>query len=200
MLPLDDPSWAQLSYAYGSASTLPKVILHLQDCIDSGAEPNDDLMDTLWDTCHQWTTYDSTYATLPHLVRICARSRPEDTSRIMILTWIGWCVACLRLNQTEAPDQLVDWFEESVPVARDLIAQSLPYVDVRETAYELRTLRGLLAAFATCHGNASLGFVLYELEAGGTKCGHCGNFFQPMKSSLNPFWLEQQDGYRREDQ
>jgi hypothetical protein len=117
----------------------------------------------------------------------------------MILAWIGWCVACLRLNRTKAPDQLIDWFEESVPTARDLIAETLPYVDVAEKAYRLRTLRDLLAAFATCHGNPALGFVLFELEAGGAQCWHCSNFFQPMESTLNPFWLELQEGFRRDD-
>ena len=190
MLPLDDPSWGQMTYARGSASNLPGMIQCLQDCIDAGTELDGDLMDHLSDTCHQWSTYDSTYATLPYLVRICARALPGNIARIEVLAWIGWCVACLRLNRTEAPNQLVDWFEESVPTARDLIAQSLPHVDVDEKVHQLRTLQSLLAAFAACHGNPSLGFVMYELESGGTKCGHCGNFFQPMKSSLNPFYDE----------
>jgi hypothetical protein len=50
------------------------------------------------------------------------------------------------------------------------------------------TLRDLLASFAACQGDPALAFVLYELEAGGVKCEHCNNFFQPLRSGFNPFW------------
>lgn len=177
-----------MTCAGGSASRLPVVIRRLEESIHERGELDCELMVELSATCHQWSTDESTYATLPHLVSICFQLLPDHAARIELLGWIGWCVACLRLNRTPAPQQLMDWFEQSVPKARDLIAESLPYVDVHEEVYKLRTLRSLLAAFATCHGNAALGFVLYELEAGGTKCGHCGNFFEPMRSSLNPFF------------
>lgn len=188
MLPLDDPLWTRLESSHGNASRLPVLIQQLQVAIVQHPTLDGDLIVELSDTCHQWSTYDSTYATVPHLVRICTQTPPDRVGRIELLAWIGWCVACLRLNRTEAPQQLMDWFEQSLPTARDLIAESLPHVDVREDAYQLRTLRSLLAAFATCHGNPALGFVLYELEAGGANCAHCGGFFHPMKSSLNPFY------------
>jgi hypothetical protein len=196
MLPLNDRSWLQLQYAGGSASALPGVLRRLEESVETGTV-DDELMVELSETCHQWSTYDATYAVVPHLVRICAAARPDNVRRIELLSWIGWCVACLRLNRTEAPAALIGWFEESVPRARDLIAESLPYVDVRESGRELRTLRSLLAAFATCHGNPALGFVLSELEAGGTKCAQCGAFFEPMKSSLNPLWDSTNDGVRK---
>ena len=188
MLPLNDPRWNEMTCARGSAATLPAIIQRLQQCLDETTELGRDLLGELSDTCHQWSTYDSTYATVPHLVRICARTRPENVGRIEVLAWVGWCVACLRLNRTAASPQLVDWFEEGVLTARLLIAESLPHVAVEEKVYHPRTLRSLLAAFAACHGNPALAFVLYELESGGTKCGHCGDFFEPMKSSLNPFF------------
>jgi hypothetical protein len=188
MLPLDDPRWNEMTCARGSAARLPAIIERLQHCLDESTEVDRDPLGELSETCHQWSTYDSTYAIVPHLVQICARTRPGNVGRIEVLAWVGWCVACLRLNRTAAPPELVDWFEESVLTARLLIAESLPHVAVEEKVYHLRTLRSLLAAFAACHGNPGLAFVLYELESGGTKCGHCGNFFEPMKSSLNPFF------------
>jgi hypothetical protein len=101
---------------------------------------------------------------------------------------VGWCVACLRLNRTEASGDLIRWFEESVPVARDLIAESLPFVT--DSSGSQDNLRNLLAAFATCHGNAPLGLFLFELNAGGFRCDNCKEFIQPMESSMNPFWVE----------
>jgi hypothetical protein len=101
---------------------------------------------------------------------------------------IGWCVACLRLNRTEASGDLIRWFEESVPIARDLIAESLPFVT--DSSGSQDNLRNLLAAFAACHGNAPLGLLLFELDAGGFRCDNCREFIQPMESSMNAFWVE----------
>ena len=98
---------------------------------------------------HDWSTYDSTYAALPHVVQLCRDLPAHDPNRMQLLCFIGWCVVCLRLNETEAAQELTRWFEESVPVARDLIAASLPFAQDSQDR-----LRNLLAAFAACHGNA----------------------------------------------
>lgn len=193
MLPLDDPTWSQLKYAGGDGSNLPNVIRRLEAYVDSDMPLDDDLMEDLSETCHQWSTYDATIATVPHLVDVSTRMRASNPARIELLAWIGWCVACVELNQTTASDTISSWFKQSVSTARDLIAESLPHVDANENTYSLRTTRSLLAAFAACHGNTPLSFVLSELEEGGTKCEYCGRFFEPMKSSLNPFF-EHRDG------
>lgn len=190
MLSLDDPAWSRLSHAYGSGSDIPGWIQEVESRLERRQPIDDELLVAIWSLCDQWSTYDGTYAAIPHLVRLCAASAPDDETRVRLLRIVGWCIACLRLNRTEAGADLISWFEESVPIARDLIAESLPFVT--DSAGSQDNLRNLLAAFATCHGNAALGFVLFELDAGGFKCDTCKTFLQPMESSLNPFWVERE--------
>ena len=180
MLPLDDPFWSDLGHAYGSGTDIPDWIRDLEESGFGDEFPISAI-------CHQLTTYDGTYAAIPHLVRVCAADSPESLSRIRILNFVGWCVACLRLNRTVAPNTLVSWFKASVPRARDLIAESLPFVT--DSPGSQANLQGLLAAFASCHGEPDLGFVLYDLEGGGNICPNCDAFIKPMES-FNPFWVE----------
>ena len=133
--------------------------------------------------CDDWSTYDGTLAAVPHLVEICRQQPPGSPARIDLLAWIGWCAACSRLNHQDGPAPLKVWYDASLLLARDLIAESLPFT--REVE-----VRGLLAAFAACHEHPALAFILYELEAGGFRCDHCRSFILPMESSMNPFWVE----------
>ncbi len=190
MLTLHDPLWKDLSPktidgSYPGASTYPDVLRRLTVAIPAGEYSRDYLIE-LSTMCHQWSTYDSTLAAVPHLIRICQDQPPDEIARIELLGWIGWCVACIHLNRQGGPDQLKLWYDEAVPVARNLIAESLPFA--KDPIGEQRNVRGLLAAFAACNGNHGLAFILYELEAGGFKCDHCHQFIQPMQSSMNPLW------------
>lgn len=190
MLPLDDPLWKDLSPetiegSYPGAATLPALLDRLAAAIRSG-QYNRDFLVELDPMCHQWSTYDSTLAAVPHLIRICQDQSPHEVARIELLDWIGWCVACIHLNGQDGPEKLKRWFDEAVPTARALIAESLPFAD--DPVGEQANVRGLLAAFAACSGKHGLAFILYELEAGGFKCDHCHQFIQPMESSMNPLW------------
>jgi hypothetical protein len=138
--------------------------------------------------CHQWSTYDSTLAVIPHLVAMCRGQPPQSIARINLLAWIGWCVACIRLNKQDGAEQLKQWYNDSVALARDLIAESLPFA--LDADGQPPSVREVLAAFAACHGNHALAFVLFELEAGGFRCDHCHSFITPLQSSMNPFWVE----------
>jgi hypothetical protein len=192
MLPLGDPLWNELSPdsldgAYPGAATFPALLQKLAAAIHAG-EYTRDLLVELDPMCHQWSTYDSTLAAVPHLIRICGNRPPDELARIDLLSWVGWCVACVHLNRQHGPEKLKHWYNDAVPVARTLIAQSLPFA--KDPIGEHRNVRELLAAFAACNGNYGLAFILYELEAGGFKCDHCNQFIQPMESSMNPLWLE----------
>ncbi|MEZ6134956.1 MAG: hypothetical protein R3C53_08615 [Pirellulaceae bacterium] len=189
MLPLDDPGWSQLRHAYGSGSDIPAWIQEVESRLQNKRASDENLLLEIGDNlCHQWGTYDGTYAAIPHLVQLCTKAPSHDEIRIRLLEMIGWCVACLRLNRTEARGDLIRWFEESVLIARDLIAESLPFVS--DSLESQAKLRNLLAAFATCHGNAPLGLLLFELDEGGFRCDNCQAFIRPMQSSMNAFWVE----------
>ena len=188
MLLLDDPRWERLRHGHGSGADIPGWIQGIEKRLEQNQPIDDDLAVEISSLCHQWSTYDGTYAAIPHVVRLCAAAPAHSDARQWLLYHVGWCVACLRLNRTEADADLIGWFEESVPTARDLIAESLPFAADPPGSQD--NLRNLLAALAACHGNAPLAFVLFELDAGGFRCDHCQEFILPMESSLNPFWVE----------
>jgi hypothetical protein len=184
MLTLDDTLWSQLNPgAY--APSYPALLRELAATIAAGDYARESLGD-LVTMCDQWSTYDATLAAVPHLIEICRQQPPDAFARIDLLGWIGWCAACICLNRQDGPKQLKQWYRESVPVARDLIAESLPFTE--DSQEEESQVRELLAAFAACHGKPALAFILYELKAGGFKCDHCHSFILPMESSMNPMW------------
>ena len=190
MLPLDDTLWTNLNHkSWGPL--YPEVLRRLNDTIAAGKYSRACLVD-LETMCHQWSTYELTLAAVPHLVHICRKLPPESTARIELLAWVGWCVACIHLNRQDGSQQLKQWYQESIPVARNLIAESLPLA--HDSEEQDSQVRELLAAFAACHGKPALAFIFYELEAGGFKCDHCHSFIIPMESSMNPFWVERNKG------
>jgi hypothetical protein len=189
MLPLDDARWSRLD-PKSYAPSYPARLRELAGAIAAGRYARDSLGDLIT-MCDQWSTYDSTLAVVPHLVDICHQQPPDAFARIDLLAWIGWCVACVHLNRQGGPEQMKEWYSASIWVARDLIAESLPFTHDSDNGES--QVRELLAAFAACHGKPALAFILYELEAGGFKCDHCHSFILLMESSMNPLW-ERNDG------
>ena len=181
MISLEDPLWNDLRYAYGSAIKLPPVLRYLQTAATDGVPLDFEAAADVWEICHQWSTYDSTYATLPHLTSICASVAPDNEIRLALLNFFGWATACLRLNKTEASKLLIDAFESSISPTRELIRESLREIGAGSN------LRPLLGALAVCSGDAELGLVLYELYDGTFYCNNCGALIQPMRTGFNPF-------------
>lgn len=181
MISLDDPLWNDLRYAYGSASKIPQALHYLRAAATANIPLDFEAAGDVWEICHQWSTYDSTYATLPHLTSICASAVPDSEIRLALLKLYGWATACLRLNKTRAPKLLIDAFESSIPPTRELIRESLRDIGAGSD------LRPLLGALAVCSGDAELGLVMYELYEGTFYCDNCGTLIQPMRTGFNPF-------------
>lgn len=181
MISLDDPLWSDLRYAYGSAIKIPPILRYLQTIAKEGGPLDFETAGDVWEICHQWSTYDSTYATLPHLTVICSSVAPSNETRLTLLKLYGWAAACLRLNNTEASTLLIDAFESSIPPTRELICESLREIGAGSD------LRPLLGALAVCSGDAELGLVLYELYDGTFYCDNCDALIQPMRTGFNPF-------------
>ncbi|QDU08260.1 hypothetical protein [Gimesia aquarii] len=181
MIPLDDPMWESLQYGFGSASKIPPALRLIEKAIMENQPLDYEQTGDVWEICHDWSTYNSTYATLPHLTAICNKTTPENENRIFLLKFFGWATACLRLNKTPAAPELINTFEATIPFTRKLILQSLAAVEGPPH------LRPLLGALAVCHGDAELGLVLYELYEGTFYCEKCKALIQPMNTSFNPF-------------
>lgn len=191
MLELSSPSWADLRSERGDASWFPGLM-------ESAHAPATDeqieaFVVDLSQLCHDWSTYDATYAATPHLVLIC-QTLPEDSPlRLRILSMLGWFSACLHLNDTKAPADLIDSHYQMLPDALELAAASIPYSHPGRDCAEIISTRSLLGACAAFRGDFPLAFMLYELDAGGIKCLECNSFFDPFKSTMNPYFVEGKD-------
>lgn len=185
MLAIASSRWADLRTGNGNASDFPGVLTTLRVADDETAI---ECAFRLCDVCHDWSTYDATYAVTPHLVHQCVERKPDDETRIRLLSMTGWFTACLRLNQTPADSDLIEWHAEALPTAALLASESLPFTVASRDAPPVVQTRTMCAAFAAFHGDYPLSFILYELDAGGTKCPTCNSFFSPYRSSLNPFF------------
>ena len=181
MILLDDPLWNELQYAEGCAIKIPPILRSLQAAVAEDGAVDLEAVGHVGEICHQWSTYDATYATLPHLTSICGSALPDNATRLILLKLYGWASACLRLNKTPAPQHLIDAFESSILPTRELIRESLGRVEAGTH------LRPLLRALAVCMGDAELGLVMYELYDGTFYCDDCGALIQPMRTGFNPF-------------
>lgn len=189
MLPLNDSRWNDLR-PKSFAPSFPKLLHQLALDIAAGQYRSSSL-GQLATMCDQWSTFDSTLAAVPHLVEICRNQEPSSAARMDLLSWIGWCASCCYLNQQDGADDLKDWFNESIAIARRLVSESIPHTE--SSSRDHSKVRNLLAAFAACNKNYGLAFLLYELDSGGFRCDHCRQFIRPMESSMNPLWGQSRD-------
>ena len=71
MLSLDDPTWAQLSHAYGPASDVPELLRKLAQSTRQHESHQEEPWFSLWSSlCHQGDVYEASYAAVPHIVEI----------------------------------------------------------------------------------------------------------------------------------
>ena len=192
MLELTSQRWAELNTGRGSARWVPSLIEStLRRVTDDQV---DDFVVTLSDLCHDWSTYDATYAATPHLIAACHTLSADSPLRLRILSMLGWFSACLDLNGTKAPKDLIESHYQSFPAALELAAGSLPYSQPGRKCAPIIQTRALLGACAAFRRDFPLSFMLYELDAGGIKCLECNSFFHPFKSTMNPYFVEGKDG------
>lgn len=180
MLDLDDPLWATFHHAGGDASTFPDVLRDLKEKANRGDELGEDFSESLWDICHQWTTYDSTVAAIPHLIAITSEVSPNEPIRIQLLQLIGCASAGIQRDKTSAPAEVHEYFQTALSLLGPLATESVPFVHERDQ------LCCILAVIAVAQGDNELAGVLFELPYGSIQCPNCDHFCSPIES-LDPF-------------
>lgn len=76
VLSLDDRDWGRLEHAYGPASDIPDLLRQLERDTRPTAKSQAEPWHSLWSSlCHQDKVYTASYATVPHIVRICLDAR-----------------------------------------------------------------------------------------------------------------------------
>jgi hypothetical protein len=180
MLDLDDPIWATLRHAGGDASTFPDVLRELKRTIERRDEIDGDLSESLWDICHQWTTYDSTVAAIPHLIEMASELPSNHAIRLQLLQLIGCASAGIQRDKTGAPPGVHNEFQASLSLLGPLATASVAHVHERDK------LCCLLAVIAVAQGDNELAGVLFELPHSSIQCPDCFHFTSPIEA-LDPF-------------
>jgi hypothetical protein len=170
MLNLDDPAWARLEEAYGSAQEIPKLLIHLRE------HPEDkDAWNDAWSSlCHQETIYSASIAATPHLVAL-ARTLPVK-QRLDPLILVGSIAACVGRRPVVVHGDKA--FAEACVEATRLLTEAVSTGEVK--GEDLRYSLGAIAALA---GDAKLANVLFRLDSAIT-CPNCEAEIEPLESGL----------------
>lgn len=159
-LSLDDPRWADLGDAYGSAADIPAAIRRL-------ADGDLDATELLWGhLCHQGTVTHAAYAALPHLVAIAAQL-PRDEQ---IDFWGFAGTVALASRTFHVPEVLEDGLRDAIERANELtLACFSPGLSELDAGW-------LLVAVAGFRGHSAIASAL-ERVGGRTfyvDCSRCG--------------------------
>lgn len=165
-LELDDPGWANLSHAYGSAHDLPELLRRLPTAPPMRPD-DDDVWYCAWSAlCHQFSVYTASYASVPHLIDMAGRA--SGPRRLDFLSLVG-AVETFR-HLPGAPDFLpglktpyLDALQTAKGLALEALAEEWPEASFRE-------LLGIMAALGG-HPRLGAGILMGSAEY---SCGHCG--------------------------
>lgn len=115
-LPLDDPRWAGLSAPWpGAASKVPGLLeaLHSHPSFDM---PRHSVWAELHDIIyHQYSCYESTYATVPYLVELGVE-QPSDSSAELWIS-LGYIAGTYRVHGEPIPGDLAPAFQTALRIA-----------------------------------------------------------------------------------
>lgn len=156
MISVDEPVWATFHHAGGSAWRYPNVLGKIAALIGSNGVPNDQLLEDMWDICHQFSTYDATLAAVPHLVELCTSASPDQPIRKMLLDLIACSIECIRTDRTSATPEIENGFSLSLAQFPGLVHATMPY------AKDRTELCRLCGAFAISIGDDSLGMLMLD--------------------------------------
>jgi hypothetical protein len=124
MLEFNDPRWATLTHAYGSAANIPSLLTKATEDMRPGHQPGTTWFE-LWSAlCHQGDTYTGSYAAVPHLVALA----PEYLNRKQYDPL--FLAACIELARLEGrgpaiPGELTPAYSEAIDRGRDLAQESI---------------------------------------------------------------------------
>jgi len=157
MVALDDPHWADLRDAYGSATKIPSLLRELSAfpvATDYRSEPYFSLWSAL---CHQGDVYTASYAAVPHIVEaLLARSGQVPHSPLQLVVCIE--IARAKGRGPAVPADIEGAYGEAIRRIAD-VAHGLTRPPCSEA-----TCRVATAALAAANGYVQLADVILELE------------------------------------
>lgn len=155
MLELDDPRWAELRHAYGSASDTPNLLLRLDNTsISMGKE---EPWFTLWSSlAHQGDVYSASFAAVPHIVRVLARA--PTASAPSFFQFPAWVEICRQRKGVPIPDYLSEAYFSALRELPTLVAAAATQ------EWDDAFLSCALSAIAAAKGHISIAEAAQELD------------------------------------
>lgn len=162
MLPLDDPRWHQLSSPGGPKARLLVELRQLEDTPEQESGALDEIFE--WG-CHQLSTYQTTVAVMPYLVRAASKLPAGHANRQHALSMAGFFTLLLQppsgalTGQTVTLSEILEQgYADAVKAALPLTAESLQK-DWNERDYSY-----LLSALCAFKGQRRIGGLLSRTD------------------------------------
>jgi len=154
ILSLDDPRWADLEQAFGSARDVPRLVAAL---ITLDAERDRaEVWFALWRMlCHGGEVYSASYAAAPHVVAIAAQlPLRERAQALQLVASIEGCRAAGVAPPVDPP--LAASYGAAVAALGDLVCAS------RDEPWDADVARVLASVLLVSRGHAGMGMALME--------------------------------------
>ena len=157
MLSLNDPRWAELQHAYGSAANVPALLRQAESMPEYRSYKSEPYYTLCSSLCHQGSIYTASYAAVPHLVELVRT--PDREFRWPLLTLVQ-AIESARLDRIgpPMPDYLSEPYFEAL--------RSVPAIATRLLCGKLSELecRAILAACAAASGFGRLAEAIGDLS------------------------------------
>ena len=155
-LPLNDPAWAELSHAYGSAADIPALLRTLSE-FPPASNHQDEPWFTLWSSlCHQGDVYSGSFAAVPHIIE-AAKTDPERATYDYFL--LPTCIEIARVKKAvPVPEKLEIAYFDSLRMLPSIVAQNA----ARE--WNESVCSSALAAIAAAKKHPHIAEIILELE------------------------------------
>jgi hypothetical protein len=155
MLELDDPRWAELHHAYGSASDTPNALRQLENT--SVSTDREDPWFTLWSSlAHQGDVYSASFAAVPHVIGVLARA--PAASDLSFFQFPAWVEICRQRKGVSIPDYLSEAYFSALRELPALVAGAA----TRE--WDDGFLACALSAIAVAKGHIAIAEAALELD------------------------------------
>ncbi len=147
MIELTEPSWSELTHAYGNASDIPELLRQLAQNPAPMRENDSEPWFTLWSSlCHQGDVYQASYAAIPHIVAIA-----KSSTGLLDFGFFQLPAAVeIARNNEQGPEispALSDAYFEAISELRNEVAKRV------DQAWDRPTLLSALSAIAISKGD-----------------------------------------------
>ena len=159
MLSLEDHRWGELQHAYGRAVNVPGLLRELRSATSPKNGYQEEPWYSLWSSlCHQGDVYTASYAAVPHIVEIAAKTRtPIDSSFFQLPVAIE--VARRTGRGPEISTECADDYHRALASLGEVVSLH------RNDAWDQSMLLSAMAAQAVAKGHVDVAEAMLNLDS-----------------------------------